>query len=543
MSLVIILADMEKAEIIKRLNEVKSLKGFARLLDDIKKDEFGSSKYRITYKQLLHFSSPKIVPNRYKTFQIKKKSGGVREINSPCYQLKIILHILNIVFKAVYTPNKSVNGFVEGRSVVSNAKIHSGHHYVFNTDLEDFFPSIKQARVWKRLQFPPFNLSIEVANVVAGLCCHGNSDGSNCVLPQGAPTSPLLTNAICDNLDRRLNGVARRFGLHYSRYADDITFSSMHNVYQKDGEFRTELIRVITDQGFKINKKKTRLQRNDERQEVTGLIVNDKVNIARKYVRDIRCILFVWERKGYGEAYSYFYSNYKRDKGHVKKGEPVMENVINGKLNYLRMVKGDNNPAYLKLLERFDKLNLPIYIDDKTDKGDSYIYVYSYSLLHFQEAFQTSINLVVSKKGNLIGKCEIDGLDKVMVISKSTQNELCVNLSDFVPGQIINSAELYRCYVTLCRAKGKNFWLISKYKMQRSRCLSILKAKVDIDHILKIWENFGLEEAIRGFKYSISGGDLNDFWPDKKFTFPPNKMTIVDGINIDEIIDSLPDDA
>ena len=118
---------------------------------------------------------------------------------------------------------------------LSSLKIPSA---VFNTDLENFFPSIEQPRVWKRFQLKPFNFKQPIANILAGLCCikEKNEDGTvKYVVPQGAPTSPLITNAICDTLDCRLSGLARRFNLHYSRYADDITFSSMHNVYKEDG--------------------------------------------------------------------------------------------------------------------------------------------------------------------------------------------------------------------------------------------------------------------------------------------------------------------
>lgn len=502
---------MDKTTIIDRLQKVKNLTSFAKLLNDIKQEEFGTAKYKITAKQLLHFSSPN--NHRYKTFNIRKKRGGVREINAPCFQHKVILYILNKVFKAVYTPGKAAMGFTEGRSVVTNASMHTGHHYVFNTDIENFFPSIHQARVWKRIQLPPFNFPTTIANVVAGLCCHKDSEGTKNVLPQGAATSPILSNAICDNLDRRLLGAARRFGLHYSRYADDMTFSSMHNVYQNGSDFRQELNRIITEQGFTLNEKKTRLQRAGERQEVTGLTVNETVNVARKYVRDLRCILHVWEKEGYGKAYAYFYQHYKRDKGYIKKGEPVMDNVVDGKLNYLSMVKGSGNSTYSKLLERFNRLQTFVYLDNETNKGESYIYVHSYSLKEFEELFNTTVTLIVSKKGNLIGKCEIDGKEKTVAISKSTQKKLCGTLSDIAPATEVTSELLKQCFVTLSRAKGKNHWLITERQMQRSMCLSLLNAKIDIDHLLLIWEKLGIEDAVTAYKYCADGGNLNDYCP------------------------------
>lgn len=498
---------MEKSEIQYRVKSIKSLEDFARLLNDIKIDEFGTTKYQISESQLRHYSYDKIVPNRYKTFQIRKKSGGLREINAPCYQLSIILYLINILLKAIYTPNYCVTGFTEGRSIVMNASLHTGHHYVFNIDLENFFPSIPQARVWARLQLAPFNFPVEVANVVAGLCCHTNAEGTQNVLPQGAATSPLLTNAICDKLDRRMLGVARKFGLHYSRYADDMTFSSMHNVYQEGSEFRKEIRRIIEEQGFKMNDKKTRLLRDGQRQEVTGLTVNENVNLTKKYIRDLRCILHVWEKEGYGKAYAYFYPFYKKEKGYIKKGEPVMENVIGGKLNYMRMVKGEGNAAYKKLLNRFNKLQQIVFVDNETDKGNSYVYVHSYAMKVFEESFHTSILLEVSSKQRLIGKCLIAGMDKVLPVSKSTQIHLCPNLAELGPKTIVKTELLNNCFVTLCRAKGKNFWLITKSKMNRSRCLSILNANIDVDAILDIWEKEGIQRAAQVFKDFIISKD------------------------------------
>lgn len=510
---------MEKQEIQNRVLALKTVKEFADLLNEIKQDEFGSSKYAITEKQLLHFSNAKIVLNRYKTFQIRKKSGGLREINAPCYQLGIILHITNILFKAIYTPNPSVTGFTEGKSVVENARIHSCHHYVFNIDLKDFFPSIPQARVWARLQLPPFKFSQEIANVVAGLCCHFNAEGTDCVLPQGAPTSPLLTNAVCDTMDRRMRGVAKRFGLHYSRYADDMTFSSMHNhgvhYEDEDREFRKEIKRIIEDQGFKMNEKKTRLLRDGQRQEVTGLTVNSIVNVSRKYISDLRWIINVWEKEGYAKAYSLFYPKYKKEKGYIKKGEPIMENVISGKLNYLKMVRGAGNEAYRKLQQRYNKLQQIVFVDTETDKQQSYVYVQPYTMAEFSEYFSTSISLEVTPKKKIVGKCVLAGMDKVIPVSKSTQKSICPTIEIMEPGQAVSSDKLAKCFVTLCRSKGKNFWLITEFEPKRSKYLSIQNANIDIDKLLDIWEKYGIEVVVDAFQSSLKGDNsLIDFWSD-----------------------------
>ena len=495
---------MEKQYIYTRSQSLKTVEDLAKLLNEIKLDEFGSVKYKITDKQLLHFANVKI-PKRYKTFQIRKKSGGLREINAPCYQLGILLYIINIVFKAIYVPNPSVMGFTEGRSVVDNAKLHIGHHYVFNIDLKNFFPSIPQARVWARIQLPPFNFTKEIANVIAGLCCHTNEENGFCVLPQGAATSPLLTNAICDTLDRRMRGVAKRFGLHYSRYADDMTFSSMHNVYQENSDFRVEIKRIIEEQGFAMNDEKTRLLRDGTRQEVTGLTVNSIVNVSRKYISDLRWLLHIWETEGYAKAYSKFYPKYKKEKGYIKKGEPVMENVIGGKLNYLRMVRGVNNVAYQKLQERYNKLQQLIFVDNETDSKTSYVYVQPYKMVEFIADFSTTVTLEITPKKKLVGKCVLAGMDKIIPVSKSTQKSLCPDVESKEPGQIVVSEKLSNCFVTLCRSKGKNFWLITEFEPKRSKCLSIQNANVDIDKLLEVWDKQGMEEAVNAFQSCLAG--------------------------------------
>jgi hypothetical protein len=209
---------------------------------------------------------------------------------------------------------------------------------------------------------------LKLANLMASLCCtemeveRKNQNGEwekvkRNVLPQGAPTSPVITNIVCQRLDHLLTGVAKRFGLKYSRYADDITFSSMHNVYQAESHFLKELHRLIAEQGFHIKESKTRLQKDGYRKEVTGLLVNDKVNVQQRYIKQLRMWLYYWESYGYEKASGFFIQQYFFDKGHVKNGKPDMANVIAGKLDFLKMVKGGDNELYLKLKGRFNALS------------------------------------------------------------------------------------------------------------------------------------------------------------------------------------------
>ncbi len=209
---------------------------------------------------------------------------------------------------------------------------------------------------------------LNIANLIAALCCtemmveRKNENGEwikvkKKVLPQGAPTSPVLTNVVCKRLDYLLTGVAKRFGLNYSRYADDITFSSQHNVYRKNSTFIKELNRIILDQHFHIKESKVRLQKNGYRQEVTGITVNEKPNVPKRYVKQLRQWLYYWERYGFDRFNSYFLPKQMADKGCIyKNGTPNMANVLAGKLDYLKMVRGGDDFAYLGLKERFDRL-------------------------------------------------------------------------------------------------------------------------------------------------------------------------------------------
>lgn len=396
---------MDKNVIKERACQMETKEDLLHLLNQLKQvemAEIGMSEkfYPFSMKHLNYYCNPNNAFHRYKQFKIKKKPGGFRLITAPRNQsFMLILKYINEIFKTIYSPSKYAMGFTEGRSVVTNASIHKGHNYVFNIDLKDFFPSIHQARIWKRLQLEPLFLKQPIANVIAGLCSmkEVQEDGSvRYVLPQGAPTSPIITNMICDKLDHRLGGLAKRFRVKYSRYADDITFSSMHNVYQPSSTFRTELKRIIESQGFVLNEAKTRLQKLGARQEVTGIIISDKLNVSQKYVRDIRNILFIWKKYGYTAAYSKFFPKYKMEKGHIKKGNPDMVNVLDGKLMYLKMVKGENDSVYQRLKTQFDKLCLMLR-DDKQTTQQGITYVETTPLLEFEQKYNTQITISVSK--------------------------------------------------------------------------------------------------------------------------------------------------
>lgn len=348
-------------QIRNQFDNMQTKEDLVNLLSAAKVMLYGDRSTAVRLKDLTFFANPKICKNRYKTFTVKKKTGGDRTIHAPVEGLKSILRILNFVLQCIYKPHKAATGFVAGKSIIDNAKKHVGHHYVLNMDLKDFFHSFDRNRVKMGFMYGSFNLNGDkepLAFLLSCLCTHPFEIGGviKTVLPQGSPTSPTITNILCEKLDRRLAGLGNRFGVTYTRYADDITFSSLHNIYN-DVTFQDELKRIVEeDQRLVINPKKTRLQKSGYQQEVTGLIVNEKVNVRKRFVKQIRMWIYYWEKYGYNKAEEIFRRDYTSDKGHVKKGTPLLENVISGKLEFLRMVKGEKDGTYLKLKERFEKV-------------------------------------------------------------------------------------------------------------------------------------------------------------------------------------------
>ena len=501
---------MEKNVIIQRAAELQDKEDLLHLLNDIVKDELGKDEaFSFSMQQITYFSNPNNVRGRYRHFSIPKKSGGKRKIAAPSKGLRHILYYVNIILKALYQPSDFAMGFVEGRCVTDNAMRHICQNYVFNTDLENFFPSIEQARVWKRFQMKPFNFKQPIANILAGLCCirEKNDDGTvSYVLPQGAPTSPIITNAICDTLDRRLEGLARRFNLHYTRYADDITFSSMHNVYKQGGNFRLELKRIIEGQNFRMNESKTRLQKLGEHQEVTGLTISNKINTRKAYVSEIRNLLHIWEKYGYNEVYKRFYPKYKLNKGHVKKGEPLLENVLYGKLQYLKMVKGYKDPVYVALQARYDKLTSPINpeIEQKFD------YLRSFTLAEFEEIVDGQIKYALSKEGNLYGKVVLNGRDIIISLSGEAKLEL-VNSNIITDEKLINSVKPINTsypvnskpglFVVLTAKNGSvPFWMMTYYD---PTITDMDLSEIPITELIDIWENNGIDEAIKAYENGL----------------------------------------
>lgn len=250
------------------------------------------------------------IPSEYKytEFEIPKKYGGVRKIKAPVERLKKLQCRLASLLTKCYeeisnTSKKSkkrrelAHGFREKYSIVTNAENHTNKRYVFNVDLEDFFPSIHFGRVRGFfMKNDHFKLEEKVATIIAQIACHKNE------LPQGSPCSPIISNLIGHILDIRLAKLARKTRCTYSRYADDLTFSTNVKEFPKEisqsvngnGKWIAgkELSKEIERAKFNINDDKTSLQFRFSRQVTTGLVVNRKVNIKREYYKRARTMCY-----------------------------------------------------------------------------------------------------------------------------------------------------------------------------------------------------------------------------------------------------------
>lgn len=334
----------------KLVNSHQELLVVVNMMIDI---ENAKNNYEISHLTTDRISSLVENPDSfYDNFKIPKKSGGVRSIDAPKEDLKQLQRSIYQLLDLMFTPHDAAHGFIEERSVITNAAPHVSKDYVLNIDLKDFFPSITKERVINALQLEPFELNDYLVSTLAKLMTYKG------ILPQGAPSSPLVTNIIALPLDKQLKGFAAEQGITYSRYVDDITFSSDEYVY--DPLLINEINSVISNNGFKLNWKKFRLQKYYHRQEVTGIIVNEKLNNQRQFIRKIRAMLYNWEHKGLDECQNEMASKYyPYEKAYIKYGGnvPDFRNVLKGYIMFMGMVRGKSDKKYQSFISKFEMLN------------------------------------------------------------------------------------------------------------------------------------------------------------------------------------------
>lgn len=313
----------------------------------------------VTWQQLawILFKHGKV--GYYRTWTIKKKRGeGTREIRSPQPALWKVQKALLPILQDAYKPRSPAHAYVPGRSVRTNAEDHVGSRHVLNVDLVDFFPSINFARVRGLFLAEPFHCDEKVATLLAQICC---SEGT---LPIGACTSPLVSNMICRRLDRELQQLAHSLGCRYTRYADDITFSTKQNRFpgalahiDSNGEvvLGSSLSEIIRLNWFSPNKTKTRLQRPWDRQLVTGVIVNERLNVDRRFIRNIRAMLHNWDKKKLPAVQADLATKYDH-KDRYPGAAPDFLHVLRGRIAYLAMIRGRSDVRARAFLDQYENL-------------------------------------------------------------------------------------------------------------------------------------------------------------------------------------------
>ncbi len=267
----------------------------------------------------------------YESFRIPKKSGGYRSIDAPVPKLKVIQSKLNDFLSDYYYTIKPdcVHGFIRKTSVKatwntkSNAAAHVGKDYVLNMDLQDFFHSIEALYVQSMFTSGMFQCNDALATALALICCYKRK------LPMGSPTSPVISNMYCYEMDIRLQTYCKLVDITYTRYADDLTFSSNNEISETDIKYIRE---VIFMQNLTVNESKCRIQSKFGKQWVTGLKVNEKVNVDRKYKRIIRAILYDMKKNGVEAAARRHYG--------ISPDYTIPDNVLKGFVASLEGMKG-----------------------------------------------------------------------------------------------------------------------------------------------------------------------------------------------------------
>jgi RNA-directed DNA polymerase len=323
--------------------------------------------------------------SQYQIFKIKKRSGGFRIIAAPEGPLKYIQHRLHRVLECIYEPKAAVHGFTAGCSIKSNAKEHLRTKWVLNVDISEFFPSINFGRVRGMFMANPYNCTPQVATILAQICCVNNQ------LPQGSPTSPIVSNMICARLDAHMNRLAASAKCRYTRYADDMTLSTFQTRFPKDiaeiklveGETKCvpgpRLVRVVRRNGFELNHSKIRLSSPSQRQEVTGLVVNEKVNVTREFIREVRAMLHNLRKVEIEECQRIYESKYSSKRHRSPSSRvPLFLWVLQGKLDYIGMIRGKEDWIYRSFLkqlaEMVPSIDVPV-IKDEIDKLFEHVWV------------------------------------------------------------------------------------------------------------------------------------------------------------------------
>lgn len=291
----------------------------------------------------------------YHSFDISKASGGKRTISAPDKRLKMLQRKIATLLGEVYKPRNAVHGFVLERSVKTNALCHVNRKFIINLDLKDFFPSITEARVSGL--FMSLGVDSRVSEIITRICCLSGS------LPQGSPASPTISNMICFRMDKALQDFAKNNKSIYTRYADDLTFSFhqppvafFESTLPVAGRFSPDALKksfleAFSDNGFDLNPDKCHYADRNSRRIVTGIKVNEFLNIERTYYRNIRAIFYHIEKHGVPATEA----NLLGKHGNGAK----LANHLHGKIEWLGFIKGKSDPIFRRLATKYNAVFPP----------------------------------------------------------------------------------------------------------------------------------------------------------------------------------------
>ena len=297
---------------------------------------------------MVSFSELELLINRpeYRMFPIKKSGGGHRMIHAPASELKRVQKRINHFLQSYYLWIKPavVYGFVINPSylekrcnIVENARNHIGKKHLLNLDLLDFFPGITARRVKELFLSEYFQFTDQLATALALLVTYQGK------LPAGAPSSPVVSNLIFLAIDDELQDLSNKHHWKYSRYADDMSFSSDRPFENADMQLIRE---VIEKHHFKLNMRKARIQGSNRKQTVTGLVVNEKVNIDRKFIRKTRAMIHDLRENGLDKA---AISHFGPELGLQTRYQHKFINRLDGYINFIGQVRGRHDSLFLKL--------------------------------------------------------------------------------------------------------------------------------------------------------------------------------------------------
>lgn len=296
-------------------------------------DALGISEGKLTW---LAWPIADRASDHYHRREVPKSSGGKRQLCVPKAQTRAVQDWVFAQILRRVPVSAAAHGFIRGRSILTNARHHVGKQAVLSIDLEDFFPSISAGTVTGLFRWMGYPQDVAWHLSMLCTCPYGRRRA----LPQGSPTSPAISNLICWKLDRRLSGLARKHGLEYTRYGDDITFSGDGEFGDGVGSFVGLVRHICAQEGFRVNRRKTQVMRRQGRQQVTGIVVNDKPAISRRDVRLLRAVLHNCRTKGVASQ------NREQD--------PLFRERLQGKVALVQMVDAEKGARLRADFEAID---------------------------------------------------------------------------------------------------------------------------------------------------------------------------------------------